>query len=485
MLTRQVTRIDNEQGGYDLTVVPEPPDKPLGLVRFLRTVRDNRIAVFGANAFNSDLVEARFLFQRFVILNHPDYIKHVLVDNHTNYLKGRLTQKILSPLLGNGLLTSEGDYWRRQRRIVAPAFHHKRIARLSGVIGECGLATVERWRRVAQSGEAIDILPEMMGLTMEIIGKALFSRDLGPSVGELGDAVSVVINDVGRGSVTDFLGLPEWLPRRRSREAKTAVVLLDETIYGIIAARRASGEMRDDLLAMLLEARDEVTGEGMTDHQLRDEIMTLFAAGHETTGVALTWIWYLLSQHPAVEDQLHTELARVLQGRAPDVNDLDNLPYTRMVVEEAMRLFPPAFAISRVAVSDDLIGGHRIRAGTLVTISPYLIHRNPKVWPDPTRFEPERFAPERASGRHRFSYLPFGGGPRICVGNNLAMMEVRILLAVIAQAFRLRLAPGHRIEAQGRVTLRPRYGMRMTIEPRIQDAMSDGGQEARPEVPVQ
>ena len=478
MLTGQVTRIDNAQGGYDPSVVPEPPDKPLGLVRFLRTVRDNRIAVFSARAFNSDLVEAKVLFQRFVILNHPDYIKHVLVDNHANYLKGRLAQKILSPLLGNGLLTSEGDYWRRQRRIVAPAFHHKRIARLSGVIGECGLATVERWRRVAQSREAIDILPEMMGLTMEIIGKALFSRDLGPSVRELGDAVSIVINDVGKGSPIDFVGLPEWLPRRRSREAKTAVALLEGTIYGIITARRASRETRDDLLAMLLEARDEATGEGMTDHQLRDEIMTLFAAGHETTGVALTWIWYLLSQHPAVEYRLHTELDRVLRGRTPDVNDLDNLPYTRMVVEEAMRLFPPAFAIVRVAVSDDMIGGHHIRAGTLVTISPYLVHRNPKIWPDPTRFEPERFTPARVSGRHRFSYLPFGGGPRICIGNNLAMMEVRILLAVIAQAFRLRLAPGHRVEAQGRVTLRPRYGMRMTLEPRIQSTVSDGVQDA-------
>ena len=447
-------------------VLPKPPTAPLGVIRFLRMIRDNEISVFSAATFTNKFTEANILFQRFVVLNDPDFIKHVLVDNHANYSKGRLHLHMLSPLLGRGLLTSEGDFWRRQRRISAPAFHSSHIARLGGVMAECGADAIKRWREAAASGRPMDILPQMMTLTIEIIGKCLFSSDLGKSAADLGEAVSVVIKSFGKPSPLDLLGLPEWLPRRRDPAARAAVKLLERTIYDLIAARRDGRAKGDDLLTLLLEARDD-SGRGMSDRQLRDEIITLFAAGHETTGLALTWMWYLLSQNPRVERRLHRELDTVLGGRRPRYDDLNALPYTRMVVEETLRLFPPAFAINRMALAEDRIGEHVIRKRTLITISPYVTHRNPRLWPSPTRFEPERFAPDQVAARPRFAYLPFGGGPRVCIGNAFAMMEATILLAQIAQEYRLLLDPRQRVEAQGLITLRPRFGMRMILEPRV------------------
>ena len=301
---------------------------------------------------------------------------------------------------------------------------------------------------------------------MGIVAEALFSSDIASSADELGRAMTTVIDSFGKPNPRDILGLPEWLPRWRSRHARSALSGLDRVIFDMIAARRANLDVPDDLLSLLLAARDEETGEGMTDRQLRDEVMTLFAAGYETTAVALAWTLYLLSRHPEVERNLHREVDRVLgEGRATFA-DLESLTYTRMVIEESMRLFPPAFALNRLPLTDDEVGGHRIRAGSLVTISPYVTHRNPRLWNDPLRFDPERFAPNRAAKRHRFAYFPFGGGPRICLGNGFAMMEARIVLATITHAYPLRLVPGHRITAQGRITLRPRYGLRMTIERR-------------------
>jgi cytochrome P450 len=217
---------------------------------------------------------------------------------------------------------------------------------------------------------------------------------------------------------------------------------------------------------MLLAARDETTGDGMSDRQLRDEVVTIFAAGHETTAVAMSWTWYLLSRHPRCEARLHQELDQVLAGRSPRFADLEHLPYTRMVFEEALRLYPPAFSLTRVAAADDRIGPHRIPKGAMVTLSPWVTHRDPRLWPDPERFDPERFLPEAVRQRHKFAYFPFGGGPRVCIGNSFALMEGRLILATLAQRYRLRLEPGHPVEPQGRITLRPRHGMRMTIEER-------------------
>ena len=254
----------------------------------------------------------------------------------------------------------------------------------------------------------------MMALTMEIVAEALFSSDIADSIDELGRAVTTVIASLGTPNPLDILGFPEWLPRWRSLRTRSALARLDRTIYDLIATRRATPGDSGDLLSLLLAARDEETGEGMTDTQLRDEVLTFFAAGHETTALALTWTLYLLSRHPGIERTLHDEVDRVLGEGETTFADVEALSYTRMVVEEAMRLFPPAYALSRTALADDEVGGHRIRAGSsVVTISPYVTHRNPRLWKDPLRFDPERFAPDRSRERRRFAYLPFGGGPRI------------------------------------------------------------------------
>lgn len=444
--------------------------KPISAFKFLRRIRDNGISIYPASAHEVDFVSRRLGLQQFILLNHPDYIQHVLVRNQENYPKGRLTRQILGPALGRGLLNSEGAFWRQQRRISAPSFHHKRLIDLAQMMSDTAIKTADKWQTAAQSGEPLDIARDMMRLTMEIVAKSLFSHDIAGSIDELGAAIRVMIDSIGRPSLLDLLGLPEWLPRPRSSEFTAAMALIDTTIYEILRQRRAAtqatGENAGDLLGMLLAARDEETGEGMSDRQLRDEVVTIFAAGHETTAVAMSWTWYLLSQHPQCEARLHEELDQVLAGRAPCFADLEQLPYTRMVFEEAIRLYPPAFSLTRVAAADDSVGPHHIPKGAMVTLSPWVTHRNPRLWPDPERFDPERFLPEAVRQRHKFAYFPFGGGPRVCIGNSFALMEGRLILAALAQRYRLRLEPDHPVKPQGRITLRPRHGMRMTIEAR-------------------
>ena len=363
-------------------------------------------------------------------------------------------------------MISEGDFWRRQRRIIAPAFHHRHLAQAAEVMVHRARQRVGRWRTPCERGEVLDVAHEMMSLTMEIVAEALFSSDIADSVDELGRALATVTASAGTPNPLDVLGFPEWSPRWRSHRTRSALARLDRTIYGFIAARRGARAVSADLLSLLLAARDEETGEGMTDTQLRDEVLTFFAAGHETTALALTWTLYLLSRHPAVERRLHDEVDRVPGDGETTFADVEALSYTRMVIEEAMRLFPPVYSLSRTALADDEVGGHRIRAGSVVNISPYVTHRNPRLWRDPLRFDPERFTPDRVKERHRYAYLPFGGGPRICIGRGFAMAEACLVLAAIARAYRLRVAPGHRVEAHGRITLRPRHGLRMTLERR-------------------
>ncbi len=451
---------------YAPGVVPEPLAEPVRLIQFLRLLRDNQLSAYTRDSFTADFGEARLLFHNFVLVNEPDFIEHILVTNHQNYVKGHIARKMLEPALGNGLLISEGDFWRRQRRIMAPAFHHNHLAQATHMMVRRARQRVERWRTPGERGEPLDIAHEMMSLTMEIVAEALFSSEIANSTDELGRAVTILSGSLGTPNPIDILGFPEWFPRWRSRRTHSALARLDRTIYGIIAARRATQEGPDDLLGLLLTARDEETGEGMTDRQLRDEVITFFAAGHETTALALTWTLYLLSRHPGIERALHDEVDSALGEGETTFADVEALSFTRMVIEEAMRLFPPVHSFSRVAIADDEVGGHAIRAGSVVTISPYLTHRNPRLWEDPLRFDPKRFTPDRVKARHRFAYLPFGGGPRICIGRGFATMEACAVLAVIARAYRLRMVPGHQVEAHGGITLRPRYGLLMALEPR-------------------
>lgn len=445
----------------DLSAAIPPPSRR-SLLEFIRLVKTDQLQLYRPSLFTRELGYNRLLFQHSFFLNSPDYIEHVLLTNHKNYTKSRYHRQILGPVLGQGLLTSEGDFWRRQRRIAAPAFHHKRIA---GFIDIMAQATAELLAEWDGRSKAFEVTKEMMALTLKIIARTMFSSDVGADTRSVERAMTAML-ELGKPSLIDLLGLPEWLPRVQPKGFRRAIADLERVIARILAERHVDPSDRGDLLSMLLAARDEETGEGMNDRQLRDEIMTIFLAGHETTANGLAWTWHLLGRHPEVEARLHVELESVLAGRTPTFADLPALKYTRAVFEEAMRLYPPAHTFNRMAIGWDEIGGHKVPPGSLITISPYVVHRNPKLWPEPERFDPDRFLPENAAGRPRYAYLPFGGGPRICIGNSFAIFEAQVILAMIAQRHRLRPLPGHVVEPVGHITLRPRNGIMVVAERR-------------------
>jgi cytochrome P450 len=412
-------------------------------------------------AKRGDVVRFKMGPQEIYLLNHPDYIRDVLVTNSRNFVKSRGLE-MAKKFLGQSLLTSEGEFHRRQRRLAQPAFHRQRINAYASVMVEYARQTRERWRE----GETLDIAEEMMRLTLAIVGKTLFDAEVESEASEIGAALTQVMQLFERitnplGGLLDKLPLPSNTRWFKARER------LDSTIYRIINERRASGEDRGDLLSMLLLAQDEEEGGGsMTDTQLRDEAMTLFVAGHETTANALTWTWYLLSQHPEAEAKLHGEIDAVLDGRLASADDVARLRYTEMVLAESMRLYPPAWTLGRRALSDYRVGPYIIPANSIVLMSPWVMHHDSRYYPEPFTFDPERWAQEARESRPKFSYFPFGGGPRVCIGEQFAWMEGVLLIATIAQRWRLRLAPGQRVEPKPMITLRPRYGMRMRAESR-------------------
>jgi cytochrome P450 len=315
-----------------------------------------------------------------------------------------------------------------------------------------------------QHGKVIDVMSEMNAVTMEIVARTLFGADVSADIAEVAGAMAVLQEETGRVRPTAFFDLPEWVVRPRGREFRRAVATLDRIVNRIVAERRASGESRDDLLSMLLEARDEETGEGMTDRQLRDELVTLFLAGHETTAISLAWTFHLLAQNPRAEAILQAEVDGVLTERAaPAFEDLEHLHYARMVAEESLRLYPPAYVFSRRAAADDRLGPYRMPAGAHIVISPYALHRRPDYWPEPDAFWPERFAPGARTDRPKLAYLPFGGGPRVCIGNSFAMMEHAIVLAAAVRLWRLESIPGREVRTEPRITLRPKGGLPMRV----------------------
>lgn len=394
-------------------------------------------------------------------LNHPDLIRDLFVVNNDKFIKGRALQRAKS-LLGEGLLTSEGEFHLRQRRMIQPAFHRQRIAEYAKAMVEYGERLSAQWR----DGEVRDIDREMMRLTLQIVGKTLFDAEVGDESDEVGSAMTTLV------SMFDFLLVPfsEWLekiPLPQTRRLNQARDTLNSIIYSIINERRASGEDKGDLLSMLLLAQDEDNGEVMTDDQVRDEALTLFLAGHETTANALTWTWYLLSQNPDAEAKLHEELDDVLAGRTPVFEDLARLPYTESVIAESMRLFPPAWAIGRLAKVEHEFQGYSIPPKALVLVSPFVTHRDPRFWTDHELFKPERWAVQTVKeATQRNIYLPFGGGIRRCIGESFAWTEGILLLATIAQSWTLRLMPEQRIGLRPVITLRPKFGMKMQLHKR-------------------
>ena len=402
------------------------------------------------------------LGRRYYLIAHPEYLKHVLQDHARNYQRGFKTASI-ELVLGNGLFLNEGQSWLQQRRLLQPAFHHHRIEGLTGQIVDNTQGMLERWRQAAHQGQALDIAVEMKYLTQQIIVQTMFGADLtGDELQAVTHAISVIMNYVNFGA-TLFI-VPLWAPTPSNLAFRDAVQVLNRVVYRIINQRRRTGSEANDMLGMLLAAQDAETGIGMSDTQLRDEVMTMFIGGHETTSTALAWTWYLLAQHSQIEQRLYEEVALVLNGRHPTVEDVPRLTYTRMVIEESLRLYPPGWLVDRAAIAADEIGGYPIQPKSFLFISPYVMHRHPAFWSDPDAFDPERFAPEQTANRPRYVFMPFGGGPRQCIGSHLAMLEAELIVAMVVQSYRLHLVPGRLVEPHPRTSLHPRSGVHMTLE---------------------
>ena len=411
---------------------------------------------------------ASFMFGPFraYVVSSPELAHQVLVEDADKFYKPGSLKKGTGPVVGKGLFTNDGDFWKRQRRLVQPAFHTKRIGAYADVMVEHAQALMARW----QSGQTYDIDHEMVRLTMGIVSKTLFDADISDEASEISGLVTEALLAVNK-RLDRLVNPPDWLPTPENLRLKHSVKGLDAMIQRFIDERRKSGEDKGDLLSMLLLARDEDDGGGMDDRQVRDEAMTVFGAGHETTASALTWTWYLISQHPEVEAKLLAELDRVLGGRTAGLSDVPNLPYTEMIIKESMRLYPPAWSITRETVADVEVGGYPIETKHVVIVNTYGMQRDVRYFPDPERFDPERFSAENEKTIPKYAYIPFGGGPRVCIGNAFAMMEAKLVIATIAPHFHLALAPDQQVAPQRVFTLRAKYRMRMIATERKQEAV--------------
>lgn len=454
--------------------IPGPKGSPLtGVARELIADAPGYINAL-ANAYGP-YVHFRVFFKDFYLVSDPELIREVLVTQVANFPKDDRDIKILSRMLGYGLVTTNGEAHKRQRRLTQPAFHTKRIEAYAGTMVDYTLAMLDDWLMATASGEAVlDVSEAMRELTMYIVARTLFGADrvtMKDTADAVGRAIDI-LQDVTDREFRAPVVWPAWLPTRLNRHRQFAAAVLYDTIDALIAERRAgatNGRVADtgDLLSMLLLSQDE-SGDRMSDAEVRDQLVTLFVAGHETTSNALTWTFYLLSQHPAEEAKLHEELDRVLGGRPPSLADLPALPTTLRVIKEAMRLYPPAWVLNvRKAVAGTTLGPFPVEPGDQLWLSPYVTHRRPEFFPDPERFDPSRWTPEREKALPKFAYMPFGGGPRVCIGNSFALMEAQLIVAAVAQRVRLRLAEGQTIALNPQVTLSNKGGMRMEATARL------------------
>ena len=408
-----------------------------------------------------DIVRARFLYVTAYFLYHPTDIEYVMTTNAKNFVKSMsLHSNFFQRLVGNGLLTSEGEFWRRQRRLAQPAFHRQRISSYGDVMVEYAGQMISSW----QPGEERFIDRDMMRLTMEIVVKTLFNSNVAADADKIGSIISEIVRPFASQATLKWI-LDNRLPTPAHRRFHKLAAEIDEIIYRIIAERRSSGKDEGDLLSMLLAAQDE-DGSQMTDKQLRDEVITLFLAGQETTALTLAWTWYLLARNPSVEQKFHAEIDQVIQGRSPTVADVPRLKYTEMIVKESMRLYPPGYGVGREAIEECEIGGYRVPAGTQVFMFQWATQRDPRFFEEPDEFYPARWTEEFTSQLPKYAYFPFGGGPRICIGNSFAMMEIILVLAAIGQKLRFSLVSDQAVEIEPAMSLRPRAGIRIKVESR-------------------
>lgn len=446
-----------------------PPGPSVGLKRWSLAPLNNGDPLnyfTGLARKYGDIAGLRIFNFRLYLINHPDYIEDVLVNHPRKFIKGRVLQANRR-VFGKGLLTSEGDFWLRQRRLAQPAFHRARIAGYASTMVEYTERLLHEW----QDGEERDIHKEMMRLTMQIVGKTLFDGDVERDAQEVGKSLELLL-ELGANFRRTLL-VPHWLPTPTNIRQERAIRQIEKVLYRIIAEKRASGRDAGDLLSMLLAAQDE-DGSRMTDQQLRDETITLFLAGHETTANTLSWTWWLLAQNPAVEARLHAELSEVLAGNAPSLDDLPKLVYTNHVITESLRLYPPAWGTARTAIEDHEIAGYPVPKGSGVSFAQWTVHRDPRWYDAPEEFRPERWEGDLLKRIPKFAYFPFGGGPRQCIGNSFALMEAALILATVAQRFRFRLVEGHPVVPLASITLRPRHGIRVVLESRPAKSRSAG-----------
>ena len=436
-----------------------PGPKPHFLYGNMPLASKDPLAVFSSWAREyGDIFYYRAAWLHVYFLNHPDLIDAVLVRNYQNFLKDRVIQKSRW-FFGQGLLTNEGESWLRQRRLSQPAFHRERVATYGRIMTDYTQQMLAEWRE----GEVRDLHAEMMRLTLQVVVRCLFNVESVET-----RHISTAMNILMRNSTGLRLLLPpiaRYAPTPAMFEFRRAVRRLDETVYGIIESKRREERDAGDLLSTLMQARDE-DGSRMSDKQLRDEVLTFLLAGHETTALALSWTWWLLGQHPEVEERMHAELERVLAGRPPAAADLQALNYTERVVKESMRLYPPAWGVARTVISDFELRGYRIPAGANVVMSQWVMHRDAIYFPGPEKFDPDRWLTDSAQKLPRFAYFPFGGGPRQCIGAAFAMMEATLILATMAQQFRFHVVPGQDMTPLPSFTLRPRHGIALTLERR-------------------
>ena len=420
-------------------------------------IRD-RLGYLAKVAAHGPVTRMKILWETYYIIREPELIQQTLAQGHTKMQKDRFTHE-LSRVLGWGLVSSEGDLWRRQRKLVSHAFTPKRIKTYGDAMAAAGARTLADWK----DGQEIDASAAMSELTLDVVGKTLFDADVRGTAKEVGEAL-YVISDFYVESLETLIPTPAWWPGRENRRFQKAVLSVDKIITDIVAERRGSGEDRGDLLSALLHAKDEQGA--MSDQQLRDELVTLFLAGHETTSLALTYAFYFLSQNREMEQKAHEEAVRVLGDRPANADDVERLDYIGRVIKEAMRLYPPVWTIGRELLEDIELAGYTLEKGSTLLFSQWVTHRLPEYFPEPERFDPDRWLPERAEGIHKFAYFPFGGGPRICIGNHFAIMEAVLLLATLIRKYRLELLPNQELEFHPSVTLRMKKGLRMRLHAR-------------------
>jgi len=446
-------------------VAPSPPEMVplLGHVRSLGGGETRLRNLLQLRAEYGDVVRFRFGPVTAHLVSDPELVKTAVQERHRIYGKQTRGAHKLRLVLGMGLLTSDGPHWLKQRRIAQPAFHRRRIEGFGPRMVQAADELTDAWT----DGGTLDAHSEMMRVTLRVVSETLLGAGIDRDTADaVADALEVVQRDANR-RVNAVVDLPPQVPTRYNRRFNAAMDTLDAIVLEMIARRRRAPDAEtDDLLTALLHARDPETGEQMSDAQLRDEVMTIFLAGHETTANALSWTLYLLSRSPEVRRRLEAEVDEVLEGRAPTVEDCKRLTYTMQVVLESMRLFPPAWMTARAPNEDDVLGGYFMPKHSLVLLSPWIVHRHPDHWEDPEGFDPERFTKDRIKQRHRFAYFPFGGGPRLCIGQHFALLEAQLLLATWVRKWRLDLVPGHPVEIEPLVTLRPRYGLKVTTHRR-------------------